>query len=122
MDNIPKKKTKSQYSCYDLVIPETKLWRMVLLQSFIDLLARSKAKIFNVWKQQTIEWFDMNNENFVIVCNYADRNPEYVYQKARNLIEIIDTPKFQELGYKKYLRLEQGGDDFSKLEKIFLGD
>jgi uncharacterized membrane protein len=65
--------------------PEQALWKAVILQAFVDLKNNSKKKITKTHKLKSALWFNINNENFVMVCDYADLNAGYVYKFAEKI-------------------------------------
>jgi hypothetical protein len=66
---------------------EIALWKAVILQALIDLQSNSRKKIANTYRIKALIWFNPNNSEFIQVCNWADLNPEYVYQKAKKIKE-----------------------------------
>jgi len=64
---------------------EKALWKAVILQSFVDLQNESQKKIANTYRVKSLFWFNMKNEYFLRVCKYADLDPQYVYDRAREL-------------------------------------
>lgn len=58
------------------------LWRSVILQAFIDLKNNSKKKIANTYRVKATLWFNMKNKDFLTVCEYANLDPKYVWEKA----------------------------------------
>ncbi len=58
------------------------LWKSVILQAFIDLKNNSKKKIANTYRVKATLWFNMKNKDFLTVCEYANLNPKYVWDKA----------------------------------------
>ncbi len=58
------------------------LWRSVILQAFIDLKNNSKKKIANTYRVKATLWFNIKNKDFLTVCEYANLNPKYVWNKA----------------------------------------
>lgn len=67
---------------------EKSLWKAVVLQAFIDLKNNSKKKIANTYRVKAILWFNMNNNDFIKVCNYANLDPYYVWSKANKIKDI----------------------------------
>jgi hypothetical protein len=58
------------------------MWKAVILQAFIDLKNNSRKKIANTYRVKAALWFNINNSDFITVCNYANLNPNYVWSKA----------------------------------------
>lgn len=61
---------------------EIAMWKSVILQAFIDLQSNSKKKIANTYRIKALMWFNLNNEDFIITCNYAGLDPKYVHSIA----------------------------------------
>ncbi len=62
---------------------EIALWKAVILQAMLDLQTNSKKKIANTYRVKALMWFNLKNEDFLTVCNYAGLDPLYVYQKSQ---------------------------------------
>lgn len=62
---------------------EIALWKAVILQALVDLQSNSKKKIANTYRIKALMWFNLKNEEFLTVCNYAGLDPKYVYEKSR---------------------------------------
>ena len=62
---------------------EIALWKAVILQALLDLQTTSKKKIANTYRVKALMWFNLKNEEFLTVCNYAGLDPKYVYAKAQ---------------------------------------
>ena len=62
---------------------EIALWKAVILQALVDLQSNSKKKIANTYRVKALMWFNLKNEEFLTVCNYAGLDPKYVYEKSR---------------------------------------
>ena len=67
----------------DTTSPEHYLWVSVLTKAAHDALYSSD------WREskQAIDWFKRKNLNFRKVCEYAGKNPEYVYNKMIEQIQ-----------------------------------
>ena len=66
---------------------EIALWKAVILQAMVDLQSISKKKIANTFRIKALMWFNLKNEDFLTVCNYAGLDPKYVYEKAMKVKE-----------------------------------
>ncbi len=62
---------------------EIALWKAVILQALVDLQSNSKKKIANTYRIKALMWFNLKNEDFLQVCEYAGLDPNYVYEKSR---------------------------------------
>ena len=67
----------------NILSPEHHLWVSVLTKAAHDALYSSD------WRESKLamEWFKSKNANFRKVCEYAGKNPQYVYQKMIKKIE-----------------------------------
>ncbi len=65
--------------------PEIALWKAVILQAFIDLQNNSKKKIANTYRIRSLFWFNLKNNEFLDVCNFAGLDPNYVISKAKKI-------------------------------------
>lgn len=66
---------------------EIALWKAVILQALVDLQSNSKKNIANTYRIKALMWFNLKNEEFIKICNWADLDPKYVIQKARKVKE-----------------------------------
>ena len=66
---------------------EIALWKAVILQALVDLQSNSKKKIANTYRIKALMWFNLKNEEFIQVCNWAGLEPSYVYEKAKKVKE-----------------------------------
>ncbi|MDR2777153.1 MAG: hypothetical protein LBB24_00025 [Rickettsiales bacterium] len=66
---------------------EQSLWKAVVLQAFIDLKNNSRKKIANTHRVKAILWFNLNNRDFLTVCNFANLDPDYVWSRANSMKE-----------------------------------
>lgn len=80
---------------------EIALWKAVILQACVDLASKSKKKIAQTYRWKAFQWFNLKNEEFLTVCNYAGLDPKYVYEKiepkkdeaAEFMTDIINNAK-----------------------------
>lgn len=61
---------------------EESLWKAVILQAFADLQSNSKKQNMKNNKVKALLWFNLNNKDFITVCEYANLDPCYVWTKA----------------------------------------
>jgi len=61
-------------------------WLNVIIQAFIDLssVATSRASIIN--KKASNEWMNLNNNNFISVCEYANLDPKKVIKIKKEFL------------------------------------
>lgn len=60
---------------------EIALWRAVILQAGVDLNSKSKKKIAQSYRIKALIWFNLKNQEFKQVCEYAGFDPQYVIEK-----------------------------------------
>ena len=65
---------------------ETALWRAVILQAILDRLTQSKRGEDIKARKDAKKWMNVNNNEFLVVCNLARLNPEDVIQKTEKAI------------------------------------
>jgi hypothetical protein len=56
------------------------LWRSVILQALTDLKSNVNKEKNNLYRAKAILWINLNNENFLTVCDRADISPAVVYR------------------------------------------
>tara|TARA_R110000803_G_scaffold94069_2_gene161562 strand:- start:891 stop:1208 length:318 start_codon:yes stop_codon:yes gene_type:complete len=68
--------------------PETKLWKNVLIQSVIDTVWGDYRSLQTYGeKKDAKEWCNLNNPDFIEVCELAGFNPNYLYKRIKILLE-----------------------------------
>lgn len=87
-------------SCYnnEAEIPGKAMFRAVIMQALLDSVNNSKRTEDRIAKQEALEWFDIDSNDFVTVCQFADWNPVWVINEARQAISR---------GCKRYGELKQ---------------
>lgn len=63
------------------------LWRAVITQALMDASSNSSKVIDKVERARARAWFSKSNPDFLTVCAYADLDPSYVLQKAKEAIK-----------------------------------
>lgn len=56
------------------------LWLAVIQQAFFDIKTKNKKKELLKFRLQVISWFDLKNEDFILVCKMANCCPVFVYK------------------------------------------
>jgi hypothetical protein len=67
--------------------PQTGLWRAVITQAVMDTFINSKRTSEILAKKNATEWLNINNPNFIMVCDFAHLNPYWVLKKVRYALE-----------------------------------
>ena len=57
---------------------ETSLWRSVILQALMDARLPESNREYILWKRQALEWFNVDNEDFLMVCYLAQVSSQRV--------------------------------------------
>tara|TARA_R100001086_G_scaffold99547_1_gene49729 strand:+ start:86 stop:433 length:348 start_codon:yes stop_codon:yes gene_type:complete len=57
------------------------LFTAVLTQAIHDSLYKGSFKYYIQYKIEAIKWLTGNSRDFKLICNYADIDPEYAYEK-----------------------------------------
>lgn len=80
----------SDIHCYpveDKIKNETNLWKMVIVQAFIDLsISSNLKKEYQVYRREAKNWLLGRSKNFYDVCSMASLDPSSVRQKAIKII------------------------------------
>ncbi len=66
---------------------EIALWKAVVLQAAVDLKSQSKKNLAQTFRIKALMWFNMRNEEFVQVCNWAGFDPQYVIDRIKPIKE-----------------------------------
>ncbi len=62
---------------------EVKLWRAVIIKALEDLKLPESNKKYRIWKKQAKILFNKDNEEFLMVCQYAQVSPDHVVSLAK---------------------------------------
>ncbi len=64
--------------------PEEKLWKAVLSQGVYEACTKRHQALPLTYAEMksTINWIDLSNKDFLMVCSLAGYDPNYVYRKA----------------------------------------
>jgi hypothetical protein len=66
-------------------IPEVNLMRAVIKECFLDLLIISQRKKYNKKKQDAKAWFELESDNFYLICQLAVIDPK----RIKRLYEFV---------------------------------
>lgn len=67
--------------------PQIGLWRAVITQAVMDTVISSKRTSEILAKKNAIEWLNIKNSNFIMVCDFANLNPHWVLKKVKYALE-----------------------------------
>lgn len=69
--------------------PEEKLWKAVLSQGVYEACSKKAQALPLTYGEMrsALEWVDLSNRDFIMVCIFAGYDPKYVYRKAKGKIK-----------------------------------
>ncbi len=70
----------------NILTPEVALWRAVILQSILDRLTQSKRGSDIRARKNAKNWMNIENEDFLAVCAFAQLEPDFVLRKANSAL------------------------------------
>ncbi len=65
---------------------EPSLWRAVITQALMDAASNSQKSEAIKWKAEAMQWLSGQSEEFLLVCEYAGLDPDYVRENAARAI------------------------------------
>lgn len=68
------------------IVGEKALWQAVITQALTDAGSQSKKMEAKFNRAQAIAWFSKRNPDFQLVCALADRDVDYVFERAQAAI------------------------------------
>ncbi|PIR39343.1 MAG: hypothetical protein COV35_02165 [Alphaproteobacteria bacterium CG11_big_fil_rev_8_21_14_0_20_39_49] len=71
---------------------EIALWQSVVMQAVIDSISKPKDIKAKIERAKTISWFSHNNEDFILVCSFAELSPDFVIQGLRKILKKNKKP------------------------------
>ena len=78
-------------NCKDLT-GEKALWQSVVMQAVIDAISKPKDIKSKIERAKTRAWFSINNENFILVCLFAELNPDFIIKGLKNILKKNKKP------------------------------
>lgn len=67
----------------DNVSAEASIWRAVVIQSLLDAINQTNRTEAKLYKKEAQQWFNMNNKDYLWVCEAAGLDPVKVLRLAR---------------------------------------
>lgn len=67
--------------------PEINLFKAVVIQMLSDLMINSQSKKYLKHKQEAESWFFSDNEDFKIICENANLDPECIRKMALSIFK-----------------------------------
>lgn len=71
---------------YNKARNETALWVSVIAQAMMDALKRPQTPETKYYKREAIDWLSKNSPDFIMVCENAGMNPDYVRKMAKRAL------------------------------------
>ena len=68
--------------------PELRLFRAVITQAIEDAMYEGQDRYKIMDKREAIAWLTSNNNDFKVICNYADINSEYATMKFAKAMKL----------------------------------
>lgn len=69
------------------LLGEKALWQSVLMQAALDATSNPQTVKERIERAKTIAWFSMRNDDFLLVCSFADLSPEFVISGIKSAIQ-----------------------------------
>ena len=66
---------------------EEGIWRSVIVQALMDASSNSRKKENLQWKEEALIWLRGTSKDFLIVCEHAGFEPEFVRDMAKRALE-----------------------------------
>ncbi|MDA0780984.1 MAG: hypothetical protein PQ612_01360 [Rickettsiales bacterium] len=71
---------------------EIALWQSVVMQAVIDSISKPKDIKAKIERAKTISWFSHKNEDFILVCSFAELSPDFIIQGLRKILKKNKKP------------------------------
>jgi hypothetical protein len=72
------------------LLGEVSMWRAVIIRALEDLRLPLSNKRYKIWNKQALRWFSETNEDFLIICDYAQLSPHHVLNIAKHYTNSQD--------------------------------
>ena len=77
----------TEHSSSDLFSPEKSLWKSVLSRLIIDAASNNPRTENKIAKSSALRYFNKNNEDFKVICQYCELSPHWVLKKILFALE-----------------------------------
>ena len=94
------------------LLGEKALWQSVVMQAALDATSNAQSLRDKIEQAKTIAWFSMRNEDFLLVCSFAELNPELVIRGIKSAIQ-----RSKKVNYKKRMRSRRHISKLSQKKK-----
>ena len=64
---------------------QVKLWQAVMAQAIADLQLPKTNKRYRTWQKQAKNWFDLKNQDFILVCKMARLDANQVLKFSQTI-------------------------------------
>lgn len=92
---------------------EIALWQSVIMQAVIDAISKPKDIKARIERAKTISWFSHNNEDFILVCSFAELSPDFIIGGIRKILKNTKKP-YKCRNIKKHRQLNKLSNGASK--------
>jgi len=69
---------------------ETNLWRAVISQALYDLTLPPTNREYILWRNRVLDWFKNDNEDFMLVCEYANLSATDILSQAEIIKKAME--------------------------------
>jgi hypothetical protein len=73
---------------------ERALWQSVIMQAVLDAIVKPKNIKEKMQRAKTISWFSHANEDFMLVCSFANLSPDFIIEGVRKIIKKNKKPYY----------------------------
>lgn len=67
--------------------PEVNLFKAIIIQMLSDLMINSKSEKYLRHKREAEKWFFTDNQDFNIICENANLDPQTIKKMARKIFQ-----------------------------------
>ena len=78
----------SEICVFQKLTPEQKLWKAVLSQGVYEACSKRYNALPLTYGEMrsALEWIDLSNRDFCLVCNLAGYDPRYILRKTKGKV------------------------------------
>jgi len=71
---------------------EKALWQSVVMQAVLDATSKTTDLKSRIEKAKTTSWFSYNNEDFILVCSFAELDPDFIINGLKRILKKNKKP------------------------------
>lgn len=71
---------------------EQALWKSVIMQAALDVINTPRNTRERIQRVQTIAWFSKQNKDFMMVCAFADMDPDHMINGIKKILQHSKKP------------------------------